>query len=169
MASEFASNIREIAAQIRELDKATATAVRKAIRVTVAEQGKATLDAIKAAEAFSTGKSSDPQKYPRIPLAAATTLKIAISTRSAGAVIAVNTKKAPQARPLEGSPGGRGDGRNRHPVFADKGKSRSQWKWVNQPKKPFFFAPAKAQEQITEKEFIAAVNEACRLAGWSGV
>jgi len=151
MPSEFSSNIRQVARELKTIDRATATLVRKAIRVAVADAAQSTTDAIRA-EAGRQGLHR---------AAAATTVKVSFSVRGGGATIATNRRKAPMARPLERGSQGSGGAYNRHPVFGRK-------VYVNQPTRPYFFGSAKAQEPISERKLIEAVDEACRLAGWHG-
>lgn len=152
MPSEFSSNIRQIAAELKLIDKATATAVRKSIRVAVTKAAEGTTAAIKAKAA----------EEGLVQAAAATKLTVSFSVRSGGAKIATNQRKAPMARPLERGSQGSGGAYNRHPVFGRK-------VYVNQPTRPFFFGTAAARERVNEEELIAAVDEACRLAGWRGI
>lgn len=151
MPSEFSSNIREIAAEIKLYDKRTASAIRKAARVAVAEMAAGTTAAIKA-KAVDQGLEK---------AAAATSMKVSFSVRSGGAKIVTNQRRAPMARPLERGSRGSGGAYDRHPVFGRK-------VYVNQPTRPYFFGSAQARERINESELIAAVDIAIRAAGWRG-
>ena len=149
MPSKFDSNIREIAAEIKLMEKKNAAAVRKAIRVAVTEAAQGTTDAI----------VEKARQEGLLQAAAATKLKVSFSVRGGGAKIATNRTKAPMARPLERGSQGSGGAYNRHPVFGRK-------VYVNQPTRPYFYGTAQARERVNEEELIQAVDEACRLAGW---
>ena len=152
MASEFSSNIREIAAEIKLYEKATAAAIRRAARAAVTKAGEGTVKAIKQ-------KAHDEGLFQAED---ATRLTVSFSVRSGGAKIATNRRKAPMARPLEKGSQGAGGAYNRHPVFGRK-------VYVNQPTRPYFYGTAQDRERLNEKELIEAVDVAIRAVGWRGI
>lgn len=164
MPSEFSSNIRQIARELKETDRKTATAVRRAIRLAVAEAAKETTDAIRdAADAEGLVQAK-----------AATRVKVSFGVRGGGGVIATDAAKAPYARPLEKGSQGSGGAYDRHPVFGSttfgplKQGQRRATVWVNQPTRPFFYSTAKQMEPFNEDAFSAAMDTALAEAGWTG-
>ena len=147
--SEISSNVREIGAAIKLIEAETATAVRKGVRAALVAGGESTKDAIK--------EKAREQRLNRA--ADATTVKVSFAVRSGGVRIATNQKKAPMARPLERGSQGSGGAYNRHPVFGKAAR-------VNQPTRPYFFAGAQAEDRPNEEKVLAAIDAACRAAGW---
>ena len=149
MPSAFSSNMREITAELKSMDRRCATGVRRAIRVVVTEAGASTTAAIKA-------KASE---QGLVQASAATAMRVSFSVRSGGAKITTNQRRARYARALERGSQGSGGGFNRHPVFGRP-------VYVNQPTRPYFFGAAEAQEPVSEEKLIAAVEAACVEAGF---
>lgn len=182
MASEFSSNIRQVAAELKETNAKTAAGVRRAIRKSVAIAAIATNEAIVAA-----AKAQELNDA-----ASATNVKVSFSLTSGGAVIRTDQNKARYARPLEVGSQGSGGVYDRHPVFAGNGNGplREGQSWfvekigplkqgqhrvnqnrvyVNQPTRPYFFGTAQAMEPFSEAALNAALDVALQEAGWVGV
>lgn len=99
----------------------------------------------------------------RIPGAIRTTVSFAGGRgRSGGGItIRANAARAPHARVLErGNLGGRA-ATFRHPVFPWS-SNRSDWTWVNQPTRPFFFPAIKAGRAQLKKNIAEAVSASLR-------
>lgn len=176
MASEFSSNIAQIARELKETDGKTAAAVRRAIRKSVEIATIATTEAIQAAaEAEGLHQAHD-----------ATGSKVSFALRSAGATIRTDQRRAQYARPLEKGSKGSGGAYDRHPVFARGGlrpgqsgplQNPSHFRnkggytvtYVNQPTRPYFYGTALAMEPFNEAAFDAALATALQEAGWTGV
>lgn len=88
----------------------------------------------------------------RIPSAIRTTVSFASTT--GGVSIRVDARRAPHARPLEGT-NARG-GYFRHPVFGDRTT------WVSQPTQPFFFPAIKAGGDQLRRHISEAVRASLR-------
>lgn len=180
MASEFSSNIREIAAELKETNARTAAGVRRAIRKSISIAAIATTEAIKeAATAEGLKQAHD-----------ATNVKVSFSVRSGGAVIRTNQLRARYARALELGSKGSGGAYDRHPVFGSsgagplkegfsriaqvqgpmrQGQTRRTVVMYNQPLRPYFFDTAKGMEPFSEAAMDAALDWALAEAGWNGV
>lgn len=91
----------------------------------------------------------------RIP--GATKAKVSFAAKSAGVAITVNSKTAPEARPLENSGN---SGSFRHPVFGDTTS------WVSQPAQPFFWAGVKAADTAIDKAMLAVMDAVAAKAGF---
>lgn len=180
MPSEFSSNIREIARELKETNAKTAASVRRAIRKSVSIAAIATTEAIKAAAAAEELHQAHD----------ATNVKVSFSVRSGGAVIRTDQTKARYARPLEKGSKGSGGKFDRHPVFGSdgegplrqgfsrmapmigplrEGQKRRTMVWYNQPTRPYFYDSAKAMEPFSEAAMDAALGAALEEAGWTGV
>lgn len=95
----------------------------------------------------------------RIP--GAVKAKPSFSAKQAGVSIVVDSKKAPEARPLEHN----GQGGNfRHPVYARPDRTRSQWTWVNQPARPFFWHGVQAADSQVDAAMVAVLDAVARKA-----
>lgn len=98
----------------------------------------------------------------RIPGAVKT--KVSFGTKSAGITVYVDSKMAPEARPLEH--GGR-SGQFGHPVFADAaGQTRRQWTWVRQQAHPFFGSASTTEDKKITDGVMALVAAVERKAGF---
>lgn len=83
--------------------------------------------------------------------------KTSFAAKSAGLSVSVNSKTAPEARPLEH----KGQGGNfRHPVFGDRTT------WVAQPARPFFWAAVKSQDRVTDQAMTDVMDAVARKAGF---
>lgn len=164
MASELSSNIRQLARELKETDRKTASRVRRAIRLAIAEAATSTSAAIQDA-----ARAEDLTRA-----AAATSVRVSFAVRSGGAKISTDQKKAPYARPLEKGSQGSGGKYDRHPVFGSgtvgplRQGQRRALVWVNQPTRPFFYPTVSAMEPFSEEVFSAAVDTALAEAGWKG-
>lgn len=97
----------------------------------------------------------------RIP--GAISIRSSFSGRRPGVSLRVDSAKAPHARPYES-----GSARNRqlrHPVFADGEKDRSEWTWVNENTRPFFFPAVRAGGDEARRQAQLAVLTAAREVG----
>lgn len=180
MPSEFSTNIQQIAAELKLMDKKFAVNVKRAIRKTVAEAGAATTEAIRA-EADAKGLNKAKQ---------GTSMRLLFSERTGGAKIITSRKIAPYARPLEQGTRGSGGEFNRHPVFERTSEQRKSLQkkadahavigfvyrhqikklgttWVNQPTRPYFYSSAKKMEPLSELKLLAAVDLACEATGFT--
>lgn len=109
----------------------------------------------KAAEPVRAQVRSNASWSTRIP--SAVVIGTSFTARRTGVFIAVNSKKAPEARPLENK------GRNsmfRHPLFGNRNR------WVYQPARPFFFQSTGRFVPAVEMAVAEAVDEAARAAGF---
>lgn len=98
----------------------------------------------------------------RIP--GAVKVKTSFSAKSAGVTVRVDSKAAPEARPLEH--GGR-SGQFRHPVYADAaGQTRRQWTWVSQQAHPFFGSASTSEDKKVTDAITAIVVAVERKAGF---
>lgn len=172
-ASAFDSNIREIAAELKLMDKKFAAGIRKTIREVVAEGAASTTEAIKAG-ALAEGLHKAE---------AATSMKVSFSIRSGGAKVTTNKRIAPYARALEFGSKGAAEGKNRHPVFGSatpKGKTvqsrfaalkryTNKADWTDQPTKPFFFKAVDARAPLTELLLIERANACVAFAGFTNI
>ena len=152
----MAGQLADIGAHIKTLDKKMATSVRKQIRTGVAAAAEPLAAAVRAEASWSS----------RIP--GATTIKTSFGPRSAGAVVEVNKKKAPHARPLEMGSQRSSSGTLRHPVFADSSKSKDEWTWVSQPQRPFFFAAVDAQTPLITARMNKVLDDVAEEIGFTG-
>lgn len=83
--------------------------------------------------------------------------------------VRVSAKQARHARPYEGLQAGLRprSGGFRHPLFADRTKPRSSWKWYTQQFRPFL-APAMLENADRAAEgVLEALDDAARKAGFS--
>jgi hypothetical protein len=162
-AGAFATNMAEIAKAIKEMEKAEATKMRKAIRSAVAEAGKDTTTAIQG-----SARGNGLERAAK-----ATRMTVSFSSRGAGAKVVTSRRVAPYARPLEF--GSKNNGAfNRHPVFGSmtfrpmrQGQRRAT-AIVNQPIRPYFFKSVTARTKANEQILADAVAEVWRAVGFKG-
>lgn len=139
------ADLRGIAAQLKGVDKAFAAALRREIRSTLSQAGSSMVERVRANAGWSS----------RIP--GAVRLKTSFSVTRGSAEVVVDSKKAPEARPLEGVGGA---ATFRHPVYGNTDT------WVEQPTHPFF-APAAEQEAANAtRQMEDALDRIARAAGF---
>lgn len=175
-------DLAEVGRELKGLDKAVATRLRRQIRQVAAESGAALVTKMRANASWST----------RIP--AATGVKVSFGARSAGMTVATSARRAPHARPLEKGnatsydPGtvqkltrgrtsppalrraqarmrARGSGTSkmlRHPVYGHMDR------WATQPTRPFFFPAVDESTAGIIAAVDAAVAQVIRDAGFKG-
>lgn len=99
----------------------------------------------------------------RIPGAISIKTSFAGTAYRSGVRLVVDSKKAPHARPYES-----GSARNRelrHPVFADPEKDRTEWTWVEEKTRPFFFPAVRDGLPEARRQAELAVLHAARTVG----
>lgn len=139
--------MRDLVAEMRLVDKKFASAVRKEIRAAITEAGAEIVAKVRASASWSS----------RIP--GAVSLRPNFTARSAGVRIVVNRRKAPHAGIYElGNKGASDAATFTHPVF---GKGEAV-----QATRPFFFTSIERQTPDTERRVLAAIDQACRDAGF---
>lgn len=147
MASVFGAELADvIAADLRRLPLET----RKKIRPKLRRVGGRVAAAAKANASWSS----------RIPA----TVRVVTSFRfeREGVAVKLGGRGTPHARPYEGLT------RDpfRHPVNADPRKTRGEWTWVSQAARPMLRPAARANEAETNREMLAALDEAARELGF---
>lgn len=141
-------------AQMRQLYvdlKAVEGNLRVELRKGIVEAAKPITAAVKVNAGWSN----------RIPGAVKT--KPSFSAKAAGIQIIVDAKKAPEAAPLEN---GGSSGTFRHPVYADGGKVRDDWTWVNQQARPFFYSGVRAANSGVTAAIQAVMDTVAAKAGF---
>lgn len=133
--------------------KAVEGNLRVELRHAIADSGQPLAALVRNAAGWSS----------RIP--GAVKVSASFSTRSAGVVIKVDGKAAPEAAPLENK--GQ-SGTFRHPVYADASNPRSDWTWVPQQARPFFYRTLSGSSAvgIAEKAILAAMDKVAAKAGF---
>lgn len=119
--------------------------IRSEIRPRLKGIGQAALFSVRARAIWST----------RIPRA--TRLSIGLSKRNPGLSIVVDRNKAPHARPYEH---GGEEGTFRAPLFGNRHH------WYEHAARPFLVPGATPWFEQTDREVLAAVDEAARKAGF---
>lgn len=88
---------------------------------------------------------------------------VSFTSRRPGVRLVVDSNKAPHARPYEF-----GSARNRnlrHPVFATSA-DRMDWRWVEEPVRPFFFPAVRAGQEGVVRQVESAITAASRFGGF---
>ncbi|HEX5347852.1 MAG TPA: hypothetical protein VFW64_12260 [Pseudonocardiaceae bacterium] len=108
---------------LKERDRVVANSMKRRVRA--------------AAEPVAVAVRASAEGMGLNRAAGAVKVRTAYGLKTAKVAVTVDRKQAPYARPIDkGSKGAAGY--NRHPVFADPSKERSEWTWVNQPVRAFF-------------------------------
>lgn len=134
------------------------------------EGGKPILAALRrnlraAADPIKRQVQANASWSSRIPAAVA--IGTAFTAKRTGVFIKVNSKKAPHARAYEVGSQKSAFGTLRHPVFADPGKDRTEWTWVSEQTRPFFFTETAKYAAEVQQAAGEAVIEAAKTAGYS--
>lgn len=137
MADSFAGQLRQAAADLREMS----TEVRRGIRPALKEVAEPMVAQARANASWST----------RIPGA------IRVSVLKRGVEIRVSRKKAPHARSYEGIGGNQSF---KHPVFGDRGV------WVQQGTRPFLDPAVKQHRKKIAPALMRVVEDAAKRHGY---